>query len=91
MCDATFSSCISNSCSDLLFFHLQYVSLIKELDGEVDVIACRIFQNHMQQYFLTQVNHFRSENLLRNTVLEFGFRDAVCNCQDTIWLRLLSH
>lgn len=86
MCDVTFSSCIS----DLLFFHLQYVSFIKELDGEVDVIACRIFQNHMQQYFFTQVNHYSSENLLRNIALEFGFRNAVCNCQDTIWLRLLS-
>lgn len=77
MRDVTSSSCISNSCSDLLFFHLQYVSFIKELDGEVDVISCRIFQNHMQQYYFTQVNHYSSENLLRNIALEFGFRNVV--------------
>lgn len=77
MCDVTSSSCISNSCSDLLFFHLQYVSFIKELDDEVDLVSCRIFQNHMQQYFFTQVNHYSSENLLRNISLKFRFRNAV--------------
>lgn len=41
MCVVTSSSCISNSCSDLFFFHLQYVSFFTELDGEVDVITCR--------------------------------------------------
>jgi len=91
MCDLTCSSCISNSCSDLLFFHLQYVSFVTELGGEVDVIPCRLFQKEVRQYFFTQVNHYNSEDLLRNIALEFGFRNAVCNCQDTIWLRLLGH
>lgn len=77
ICDVTSSPCISNSCSDLFFFHLQYVSFIKELDGEVDVISCRIFENRMRQYFFIHVNHYSSENLLRNIALKFGFRNAV--------------
>lgn len=50
--------------------------LIVELSGEVAVIPSRLFQKHMLQCFLTQVNRHTSENtgiLSRNLGLEKQF------------------